>query len=534
VTRTFARAVWRLVRFDVRRFRVLLAAVVGLELARAALVEWSLQFAPTVIGERFGGLAGQGEVAALDTAIWLATCVATAVLVQGDHPSDDRAFWRSRPIPPVALAVAKLTLFAGLFVMVPSVVSAVRLIAYGAPADAPIAAALYFAAVAALTVVMSWSVAIVTRTLVRFIAACLGLVVAFYLALAAYAYYQRYGAMSAVGVGLEPSAGSGDNAWSLTILLVAGLAILVLHYRLRKPAIAAVAGLAVVVGTNVMPGSTTSRPAPPALAAAVAGRLTLPEGLTTPAETNIRGYAAAANGWPIFLQGRVGFPALPEDISAGVILRKLMLRAGDGTVQAVGARQCCSGRGAVGVITPQDPPAEPGQRPRDWGFGSIDLSDVEAVRAGHLAVDGEATVLFVRHHLVGAIPLRAGSAFRGDRYLVEVLAIEPRRAVALLRVARFPTLDSSDRPLLTFFESDRARAHVATTSTPYPLAGDGMGDSSSWGAGRQWVDRLHLPIHRRSPPPEDPQLLIVESRSSGETRTTLAARDVPVGVARPD
>ena len=132
----------------------------------------------------------------------------------------------------------------------------------------------------------------------------------------------------------------------------------------------------------------------------------------------------------------------------------------------------------------------------------------------------------------GTRPSAVSRQLRSGTYLVEVLSVEPRSAVALIRVARFPTFDAGGRPLLTFFEADRERAHVATTSTPFPIAADPMGDSRSWGAGRQWADRLHLPIHRRYPPLRDAQLLIVESRRVGETRTALSATDVPVQMSK--
>ena len=80
------RAVRHLCRFDLARYRVLIAAMVGLELLRAAYVEWTLQLAPIVIGERLTTAAGEVEVYMLDLAIWAMTWVVTAVVVQGDSP----------------------------------------------------------------------------------------------------------------------------------------------------------------------------------------------------------------------------------------------------------------------------------------------------------------------------------------------------------------------------------------------------------------------------------------------------------------
>ena len=56
------RAVRHLCRYDLARFRVLIAAMMGLELLRAAYVEWTLQLAPIVVGEPFTTAAGEVEV----------------------------------------------------------------------------------------------------------------------------------------------------------------------------------------------------------------------------------------------------------------------------------------------------------------------------------------------------------------------------------------------------------------------------------------------------------------------------------------
>ena len=125
--------------------------------------------------------------------------------------------------------------------------------------------------------------------------------------------------------------------------------------------------------------------------------------------------------------------------------------------------------------------------------------------------------------------LAAAPAWLPDVARLVVFDLRRHRGTARKRCA-----SSVIAPGLTFFAADRTRAHVVTTSTPYPLAADAMGDNRSWGAGRQWVDRVHLPMQRGDQPLEQPQLLIVESRSVGETRTVLAARDVPVAVARPE
>ena len=130
------------------RFRVLIAAMVGLELLRAAYVEWTLHLAPlasaaplTTASRRSGGLHAR------PSAIWAMAWVVTAIVVQGAHPSDDRAFWRTRPLAPHAVALAKFALF-GLSFSSCRRPSTSALLAYGAPLSAHVAATIQIAVTA--------------------------------------------------------------------------------------------------------------------------------------------------------------------------------------------------------------------------------------------------------------------------------------------------------------------------------------------------------------------------------------------------
>ena len=69
-----ARILWPLVRFDLRRFRVLVLLLVALELARAAFVEWALHLAPLDMGRaRSAARSAAAETTLLDAVLWLAT-----------------------------------------------------------------------------------------------------------------------------------------------------------------------------------------------------------------------------------------------------------------------------------------------------------------------------------------------------------------------------------------------------------------------------------------------------------------------------
>jgi hypothetical protein len=107
---SFFRGVAHLCRFDLQRFRLFVAVVVALELLRAALAEWVLHRGPLLPGQAFseGVTNAAFEFQALDGALWLATALTTAIVIQADHPADDRGFLRSRPVGPWTLAIAKL------------------------------------------------------------------------------------------------------------------------------------------------------------------------------------------------------------------------------------------------------------------------------------------------------------------------------------------------------------------------------------------------------------------------------------------
>ena len=155
------RMILHLCRFDLRRFRVLIAVLVGVEVLRGIYVEWSLHLAPLESPLSFRVDVGEAGTTLLDPFLALGFIVATAIIVQADHPSDDRAFWRSRPIPGHALALAKLALFAVLFVVVPAAINTVRLLAYGAPA-ASVFAAIVQLGWSASAIIPIWALAILT------------------------------------------------------------------------------------------------------------------------------------------------------------------------------------------------------------------------------------------------------------------------------------------------------------------------------------------------------------------------------------
>jgi hypothetical protein len=303
------RAVRHLCRYDLARYRVLIAAMVGLELLRMAYVERTLQIAPIAIDPRFGSAAGEAEVYMLDLSIWAMTWVATAVVVQGDHPSDDRAFWRTRPLAPHAVALAKVALLLLVSVGVPALINSVRLAAYGAPLSAHVAATIQIAVTAGGAIVPAWALAIVTRTLPAFLAGAGGLVVFTYLSITGMLFSIGSPGWASFGTGVSLVDWSRSSAlgWALALVLTAvALAVLVAHYFLRRAWVTVTAGIALLFATGFLPTPHQAAPPPPEIAALVAAPLRPPAGLWSYAGGSGPGGTALA-----FVEGRLALPALP-------------------------------------------------------------------------------------------------------------------------------------------------------------------------------------------------------------------------------
>ena len=523
------RAVQHLCRHDLGRYRVLLAAMVGLELLRTAFIEWTLQLAPIVIVERFTTAAGEVEAYMLDLAIWAMTWVATAVVVQGDHPSDDRAFWRTRPLAPHAVALAKVALLGLVFVAVPALLNSVRLAAYGAPLSAHVAATIQIAVTAGAAIVPAWALAIATRTLPGFLAGAGGLSVFAYASLTGSLFFTGYYGWPSVAVSLADWSRSTALGWAVALgLTMLALAVLVGHYHVRRAWMAVAAGVAILLAPGLLPTPHQAAPPSPELAALVAAPLRPPAGLWSEA-----GRSGSDGATSAFLSGRLALPALPRDVSAGVFINRARVLVDGRDVAARGFHQCCLGFGPDGVASAQ-PDAEVDGGGWSEELVSVPASAVPDMLAKPVTLDAGATIVFMRHRLAASLPLAPGAAFRGNDYLVEVLATTDREpAAALLRISRFPQLSRNLRPMLSFFYADPARRRVVKSPSPFvesirPAAAP----IREWVQGRRWAGRYHLMLLGGAPSP-DPRLLIVESHRAGEASARVVASGAPVAPDRP-
>ncbi len=532
-TRPLTDSVRALASFDLRRFRMFAALMVAFELGRAAFVEWSLRLQPVGIGERFSGTFGTEESAVLDVLLGIATAVGTALIVQADLPSDDRAFWRTRPIAPIVLALGKLTTLALLFVALPSAINAVRLLAYGAPLSAVAASTVQIAVQAGAVVVPAWALALATRTLPRFLGTVVGLLVLGVLTVGALNYWLSMwdGGMPArfrnvrVGVGADWQGRYRHGWWSALAMTVGGVTVLAGHYWHRRRVASIAATLVLLAIPALIPSGAPPTDAPSDLARLVSGRLGI-GALQLPGQPLLDARRRSGTPFPIPLEVVFTLPELPPDVSARLITRHNRL-IGRGTVPVSDGWQCCFGPGPRAAVssTPSGAvPARPAQ-----GF-AIDAADLATLRGGTASFRGDAEVRFERHRLAADIPLRPGSAVEVAGQRIEVLAANPQRSALLVRYLAIPSLADSGSAL-SVFVGDADRRQVAT-SVPGWGGPSGPLPALAWQrqrfGGRNWAGRFHVLLDLGPAIRPDARLYVVETRAAGTLRMPIAIDGIPL------
>jgi hypothetical protein len=525
--RSFAASVYALVRFDLRRFRVLAAAVVGLEVSRALFVEWALRLQPVDAIGGFGGAFGTPEATLLDALTWVATVAATVTIVQADLPSDDRAFWRTQPIPPIALALGKVSTLALLLVVAPSIVNAARLAAAGAPLGAVVAASLQIAVLAGAIVVPAWALALVTRTYYIFMVTAAAVITLGFLTLGALVYWDsvfggRGGlywlSMAARALGNDWQARHSHGWWTAAAVTLGGLSGLACHYRHRRWTITAALALALLAIRLTVPAGRDWIPAPEPLQRLVAGRIGV-TGIRPPSQERLDASRRLSKPLPVPLGVMFTLPSLPRDVSATVITRNNRLIGRD-TVEATVAWQWIqlAALGAA-VLTDTPPTAEMSVAE---GF-AVDPAALATLRAP-FSLRADAEIRFHRNRLAGELPLRAGSALEVAGERVEVLGVDARPPIALVRYTAFPTL--SRRPgSLHLLVADPQRTRIAMSSPGWrlrdgPLAA--LVTPADPFIGRNWSGRFHLLFANHGPFAPDDRIYVVESRDEGVVQMPLA------------
>jgi hypothetical protein len=531
--RPLAASVRDLVSFDLRRFRLLALLVVAFELGRAGFAEWALRLQPVVIGDGFNGTFGTEEIGLIDALLAVVTVVATALIVQADLPSDDRAFWRTHPIAPLALALSKMATLGLLFVLLPSVVNAIRLLAAGAPVTAMAASALQIAVQAGAVVVPAWALALATRTLPRMLGAAVALLAVGALAIGALNFW-----LSLAQIGLPGMANglrvvttdwqgrSGHGWWAAAAMTAGGLAILAGHYWHRRRVVTIAATLALLATSALSVTGEPSTPAAPELARLVSGRLGLGAFRLT-GEPVLDPRRRSAPPAPARLDVLFTLPPLPRDVSAILVTRRNRL-VGRQSVPVSGGWQCCFGPGAIGVVAPATSPAPITLRPAQ-GF-TITAADLSTLHDATVSLQGEAEVRLQRHQLVADVPLRAGSTVEAAGQRIEVLATHAQRSALLVRYMAMPSL-ARRGSALSLFVGNAARTQIATSVPGWGAAGQPIA-ALAWQrdrfSGRNWAGRFHILLDIGPAIGPDAHLYVVETRDAGTVRMPLAIDGIPL------
>lgn len=318
--RRVAADIARFCRFNLRRHRGLAAVVVALEACRALIAESVLRLPVLPSGLReadIPGSLGRVGVGAADAGLWLLALVTTAMVVQADHPSDDRAFWRTRPIAPGTLAAAKIAMLAALLVVVPVAINTFRLVLYGAPLVAIGAAAIQIAVLAGFAVVPAWPLALATRTVPRFLALALVVTVAIFMAWARLAdhHVESYSVHDGVRFGLPIPVFDWRRHdlhgwWNGLAFMLAGLGVIAGHYATRRVAVSLPLGMVLVLGLAAWPiPPAAATDAPAAIARTIEGRLSLPGGVALPDRSSVDYWRS--EGGNARIRGGFAVPALP-------------------------------------------------------------------------------------------------------------------------------------------------------------------------------------------------------------------------------
>jgi hypothetical protein len=524
---SMAASIQRLSISELRRLWPWAVAIVALELLRIPVDEvgvrrpWEVEHLPWLLD------------ALTIATIWLVT----ATIVQADHPNDDSAFWRTRPIDPVVFAAGKIVTVAVLVAGLPGLVHGGRLLSDGAPISSALVATWQIGVQAGAHVLPAWIVALLARTLPRFVAVGAGVVV-----IGAFSLISVLNGLYALG--LNPTEGAlerfiidgwqmhGSYGWvPAGAATAAALAVVCSYYRTRRAWRTVGALLILLVGIRVWPAIDAGPPAvAPALADA-AHRVVLE---STFVHVRRKGWRGPT------LEARFDLPALPAEYSASLRLRDVTIRTSSGATLSVPERiLCCAGLGVRGVLQP----APAGTIPRRFADGAlIDLPgpEADALAGQRVSVAGRGTVDLWRHREVGSMPLAAGARLLTDRYRLDIIEPKyydepsPGHSVGLImRLARYPGWTSESDLDLRFLLAtpDRTRVIRLRSTREEIESVETQPEAFFWpSSGRSWTFRVPLWQYATSAFPSfhGTQILVFETVPAGRAWTSVTARDVPL------
>jgi hypothetical protein len=440
--------VLHLLRWDVRRFRILLPSWLVLVAASAALEGAWPALAVEVAARETAGIASN----LIALAVVLLSVLLAALVVQ-EHPlAGTNAFWLTRPIPPWSLLAAKLILLSVTLIAAPVFADIVLMLVYRVPSA-------QIAAVAAQTAI-SWALwlgpimmlAALTPNLARFALVVGGFLVGIVV------FLMTMMAILIDRFDEEPPMSGGSDIYDPTpgmvttvLIIVAVIAVLIVLYRTRARARAVaigIAGFAIAFGIGsawpwplLSPRTETpawaSNPSMLQLSAA-------PE--TVHIDNTIRGFRDRPPLWRV-VRASVRLSGIAPGWSADIGVREtsVQIKGGEALTSRVPASRARLVAGGV--------PAEHDEAVRQLLNVErlVDRSqqskadsvivlyarhpDLQRVAPATGTYDGRFRVSLTRHDIEAILPLRRGAAHRNGayRFVVDRIHQESGRVIMMAR-----------------------------------------------------------------------------------------------------
>ncbi len=243
------RLVAHLVRADVRRFRLLLAAWVLMEVLNTVFTAVQPALAADVRTRTALGLLA----VVLFLTRWLGLIFIVPLVVQTHPLVGSDAFWMTRPIPPRALLASKVLLLGTTFVLVSALCEVVLMAACRVPIREMLFVALQTLLLQSLWLGIVMSLSAVTRNLARFVLVAGGVLVSLVLLMSIVIAVSMRNLNDGPQLGIVAGrsvSGPAEGVVALLLLIAAAVLPLVVQYktRLTRASVGAgVAGFAVAI-----------------------------------------------------------------------------------------------------------------------------------------------------------------------------------------------------------------------------------------------------------------------------------------------
>jgi hypothetical protein len=553
-----------LIKWDVKRFRVLLAVWLLVVAASAALEGAWPGVAVAMAARQTVGITGN----LLALAEVLFSIVFIALVVQ-EHPLvGTTAFWMTRPIPPRRLLAAKLIFLFAAVVLAPVIAEIILMILYTVPPREIAAVSLQTAMFWTLWLTIVMTFAALTANIAKFSLAVGGVIISMIVSIVILA------AIAFDRAGEEPPIPTAQGPYDptsgiiLTVLLVsAALVLLVVLYRTRaRPGAVAVGIAGVVLATAISDAWPWPWLAPQIETPAWASEPAVLQLSMSPGDIDVRDggqhFGDTPTEWKI-ARARMRLIGLEPGWSAGVGLRESSIRVSGrealtsrvrarGASVAIGeaenARQNDTVRRVLNVNHLVD--YESPQRPESAIVMVARIPELRQLGVDRAGYVGAFQVSLTRHDVEAVLPFRAGASLHLGAYrfaLDRVTPYESRISLLARESAARSVFDRRPRSRLNYYLRNPntseavhgSRRDLRTDSSLLSLlpftVGVGVDNGDSGGFNAHAVE-VNFPSSDGDQRPvvfdetwlERGELVIVRSTEGGSVERRIAMEDFPI------